>query len=72
MDRGSAQSIIFASPGEHAFDKEFDKLVDGLDFRAGCKTAVFHILAEQGFKIQGQFAKLCFYYVIYLGPISTR
>lgn len=34
-------------------DQQFDKLIDGLDFRAGCKTAVFHILAEQGFKIQG-------------------
>lgn len=34
-------------------DKQLDKLVDGLDFRTRYETAVFHILAEQGAKIQG-------------------
>ena len=47
-------------PGSRV-NQHLDELVDGLYLRTGRKAAVFHILAEQGSKIQRQFAKFRFH-----------
>ena len=78
--------LISTAPGEHAFDKEFGCEIFFLDFESivshtrwegqfsefdapavkkRVQVYVYGTLVHTG-------EKRCFYYVIYLGPISTR